>query len=196
MWGFRKTLSRLALAAVLMTAAAVSHSAERWANLADTVFQNLVRGNELPNAAIPTSVTQDADGFLWIGSQNGLARWDGYHFRIYRADPSRPGTLPDNFIQALLADAHGVLWIGTTSGGLARYAREHEQFVTYPAGPRGLSHVSVRAMAEDGEGGVWVATEGGLDHVPADSGPITHLRHNDADPTSLPDDRIRSLLRD
>jgi diguanylate cyclase (GGDEF)-like protein len=196
MWGFRKTLSRLALTAVLMTAAAVSHSAERWAGLADTVFQNLVRGNDLPNAAIPTSATQDADGFLWIGSQNGLARWDGYHFRLFRADPSRAGTLPDNFIQALLTDAHGVLWIGTTSGGLARYDREHEQFVTYSAGPQGLSHVSVRAIVDDGEGGVWVATEGGLDHVRMGSTVIDHLRHVDGDPTSLPDNRIRSLLRD
>ncbi len=196
MWGFKKTLSRLVMTAVLLAAAAVSYSAERWAGLADTVFQNLVHGNELPNAAIPTSATQDADGFLWIGSQNGLARWDGYHFRIYRAAPGKSGALPDNFIQALLTDAHGVLWIGTTSGGLARYDREHERFVVYPAGPNGLSHVSVRAIVEDGEGGVWVATEGGLDHVRAESEIIDHLRHIDGDPSSLPDNRVRGLLRD
>ena len=80
MWGFRKTLSQLAIAAALLAAVPASHSLERWAGLADTVFQNLAHGNELPNAAIPTSATQDGDGFLWIGSQNGLARWDGYHF--------------------------------------------------------------------------------------------------------------------
>jgi diguanylate cyclase (GGDEF)-like protein len=200
MWGFKRTLSRLAIAAVFMAAAAASHSGERWAGLADTVFQNLVHGNELPNAAIPTSVTQDAEGFLWTGSQNGLARWDGYHFRIYRADPGKAGALPDNFIQALLTDSRGVLWIGTTSGGLARYDREHERFVAYPVGtpaaggPQGLSHVSVRAIVEDGEGGVWVATEGGLDHVRADSDVIT--RYGDSGPLSLPDKRVRGLLRD
>jgi diguanylate cyclase (GGDEF)-like protein len=196
MWGFKKTLSQLAIAAVCMAVAAASHSGERWAGLADTVFQNLAHGNELPNAAIPTSATQDADGFLWIGSQNGLARWDGYHFRIYRAEPGKPGALPDNFIQALLTDARGVLWIGTTSGGLARYDREHERFTVYPAGPKGLSHVSVRAIVEDGEGGVWVATEGGLDHVRPDSDVIEHLRHTDGESSSLPDNRVRGLLRD
>src|SRR5581483_3527760 len=193
---FKKTISRLAILAVLMAAATASHSGERWSGLADTVFHNLVHGNELPNAAIPTSATQDAEGFLWIGSQNGLARWDGYHFRIYRAEPGKAGALPDNFIQALLTDARGVLWIGTTSGGLARYDREHEKFVVYPAGPRGLSHVSVRAIVEDGEGGVWVATEGGLDRIRANSEIIDHLRHRDDDPSSLPDNRVRGLLRD
>jgi diguanylate cyclase (GGDEF)-like protein len=196
MWGPKKILRQLAIAAALCVAVAASHSAERWAGLADTVFQHLVRDNELPNAAIPTSATQDGEGFLWIGSQNGLARWDGYHFRIYRADPGKSGYLPDNFIQTLLTDARGVLWVGTTSGGLARYDREHERFIVYPVGPKGLSHVSVRAIADDGAGGVWVATEGGLDHVIAGSDVIGHLRHSDDDPTSLPDNRVRGLLRD
>jgi diguanylate cyclase (GGDEF)-like protein len=196
MWGFKKTLSQLVMAAALLAAVPASHSVERWAGLADTVFQNLARGNELPNAAIPTSATQDGDGFLWIGSQNGLARWDGYHFRVFRAEPGKAGALPDNFIQALLTDARGVLWIGTTSGGLARYDREHERFIVYPVGPKGLSHVSVRAIVEDGQGGVWVATEGGLDHVVSNSDVIGHLRHVDDDPASLPDNRVRGLLRD
>jgi diguanylate cyclase (GGDEF)-like protein len=196
MWGLKKILRQLAMAAALFAAVSASHSAERWAGLADTVFQHLVRDNELPNAAIPTAATQDGDGFLWIGSQNGLARWDGYHFRVYRANPGKAGELPDNFIQTLLTDARGVLWIGTTSGGLARYDREHERFVVYPVGPKGLSHVSVRAIADDGDGGVWVATEAGLDHVIAGSDVIGHLRHSEDDPTSLPDNRVRGLLRD
>jgi diguanylate cyclase (GGDEF)-like protein len=196
MWGLKKTLRQLVTAAVLSAAASAAHSAERWAGLADTVFQHLAHDNELPNAAIATSATQDGDGFLWIGSQNGLARWDGYHFRIYRAAPGKAGALPDNFIQALLTDTRGVLWIGTSSGGLARYDRDHERFVVYPVGPNGLSHVSVRAIAEDGQGGVWVATEAGLDHVVANSDVVEHLRHAEGDPASLPDNRVRGLLRD
>jgi diguanylate cyclase (GGDEF)-like protein len=196
MWGLGKILRQLSLAAAFLVAVSASHSAERWAGLADTVFQHLVRDNELPNAAIPTSATQDGDGFLWIGSQNGLARWDGYHFRLYRADPGKDGDLPDNFIQSLLTDARGVLWIGTSSGGLARFDRKHERFVVYPVGQKGLSNVSVRAIADDGNGGVWVATEAGLDHVIAGSDVITHLRHSDDDPSSLPDNRVRGLLRD
>ena len=201
MWGFKNTLRQLATAAAVIAArVSASHSAERWEGLADTVFQHLAHDNELPNAAIPTSATQDGDGFLWIGSQNGLARWDGYHFRLYRADPGKPGALPDNFIQTLLTDSRGVLWIGTTSGGLARYDREHDQFVSYPAGKDGLSHVSVRAIADDGE---WRRVgrdlEGGLDHVHGQlrrsSSICTPLCAGD-DPSSLPDNRVRGLLRD
>jgi diguanylate cyclase (GGDEF)-like protein len=184
------------LVAVLLAAAPASHSLERWERLADPVFEHLAHDNELPNAAIPMSAAQDGDGFLWIGSQNGLARWDGYHFRVYRADPGKPGALPDNFIQTLLTDAHGVLWIGTTSGGLARYDRTHDNFIVFPVGPNGLSHVSVRSIVEDGAGGVWVATEDGLDHVIANKSTIGHLRHIDGDSGSLPDNRVRGLLRD
>src|SRR5579863_131679 len=195
MRALRKTLPQLALAAALLAATCAVDAGERWAGLADSVFQHLAHDNGLPNSALPTSVAQDGDGFLWIGSQNGLARWDGYHFRIFRADPGKPGALPDNIIQTLHTDAHGVLWIGTISGGLARYDREHERFVLYPAGPHGLSNVSVRAIADDGSGGVWVATEGGLDHV-LSSSVISQFQHNDTDPRSLPDNRVRGLLRD
>ncbi len=196
MWGYPRTIGRLLIAALLLAGPAGAVAAERWMQLADPVFQHLAHDNELPNSAIPTAIAQDADGFLWVGSQNGLGRWDGYHFRAYRADPARPGTIPDNFIQSLLADSRGRLWIGTTSGGLARYDREHDRFVVYPVGENGLSHVSVRTIVEDGEGGVWVATEGGLDHVMPDATHIRHLRHRDDDPDSVPDDRIRGLLRD
>src|ERR1700761_2762624 len=200
MWGLKKAFCRLMLVAALCAATPVSYSLDRWSGLADTVFEHLARDNELPNAAIPMTAAQDGDGFLWIGSQNGLARWDGYHFRLYRADPGKAGALPDNFIQTLLTDARGTLWIGTTSGGLARYDREHDNFVVFPVGREGLSHVSVRSIVEDGEGGVWVATEGGLDHVLAESGDgglkLEHLRHADGESGSLPDNRVRGLLRD
>ncbi len=196
MWAFRKSLRRFTIAAALLAAACACQGAERWAGLADAVFQELAHDNELPNAALPTSVAQDRDGFLWIGSQNGLARWDGYHFRDYRSDPGKAGSLPDNFIQTLFSDVHGVLWIGTISGGLARYDRERDTFVSYPAGPTGLSSVSVRAIADDGTGGVWVGTDNGLDHLVPGMASLSHLRHIEDDPRSLPDNRIRGLLHD
>lgn len=196
MWAVTKTLRRFTIVATLLLAAPACFAVERWTGLADSVFQHLAHDNELPNSALPTSLAQDAEGFLWIGSQNGLARWDGYHFRVFRADPGKPGALPDNFIQTLHSDVRGTLWVGTSSGGLARYDREHDRFVVYPVGPKGLSHVSVRAVVDDGAGGVWVATEGGLDHVSAAPAAIGHLRHVDGDPRSLPDNRVRGLLRD
>jgi hypothetical protein len=60
----------------------------RWSALADVVFEHLARDNELPNSTAPTALAEDGEGFLWVGTQNGLARWDGYHFRSYKADPT------------------------------------------------------------------------------------------------------------
>jgi len=174
------------------------HAADagRWTTLSDTVFEYLARDNELPNSTAPTALAEDGEGFLWVGTQNGLARWDGYHFRSYKADPERAGTLPDNFIRRLYTDNRGRLWIATNSGGLARYDRERDRFVTYAASADGLSSTSLRDIVDDGSGGVWVATDSGLDHLRGESAEFEHYRHNDSDPTSLPDNRVRALFRD
>jgi diguanylate cyclase (GGDEF)-like protein len=169
---------------------------ERWGALADVVFEHLARDNELPNSTVPMALAEDGEGFLWVGTQSGLARWDGYHFRSYRADPSVADSLPDNVIKQLHTDALGRLWIATNSGGLARYDRERDRFITYGAGPAGLSNASVRDIIDDGTGGVWIATDGGLDHLHADTEQIEHLRHDANDPEGLPDNRIRALFRD
>jgi diguanylate cyclase (GGDEF)-like protein len=175
-------------------------ASERWSALADVVFEHLARDNELPNSTAPTALAEDGEGFLWIGTQNGLARWDGYHFRSYKADPSVAGSLPDNVINQLHTDSLGRLWIATNSGGLARYEREHDNFVVYGVGADALSNVSLRDFVDDGAGGVWVATDSGLDrlHPDAVSGSVRveHLRHDSANPDSLPDNRIRALFRD
>lgn len=174
---------------------AASHAQQRWAGLQDTVFQHWGRDQGLPNGGI-TALAEDGQGFVWVGIQGALARWDGYRFRIYRAGPPDSGALADGNIQTLHTDAQGRLWIGTISAGLARYDPALDQFVSYPAGPQGLSHVLVRSVADDGQGGVWVGTGGGLDHVMGDSAQIQHFRHDANDPSSLPADMVYALLRD
>src|SRR6187549_2550476 len=66
-------------------------------------------------------LAQDRQGFLWIGTQDGLNRFDGQDFRVYRSDPSDPHALPDNYVTALAPAPDGTLWVGTQAGGLARY---------------------------------------------------------------------------
>ena len=115
-----------------------------------------------------TIFEQDRIGFIWMGTQNGLVRWDGMRMRRYVSDASVPGSLPDGYILSLLVDHGGRLWVGTSSGGLARYDPAHDAFITIGAGAGGLSHARATALAEDGSGGIWVGTAGGLDRVGAD----------------------------
>jgi diguanylate cyclase (GGDEF)-like protein len=187
---------RMLLAVPLLLAACCSMAAvPRWSLLADTAFQNFTQEHGLPGQ-IATALAEDGDGFLWVGTQAGLARWDGYRFRVYRPQAGVAGKLPDNWVQALHTDPRGRLWIGTNSGGLARYDRDSDRFVTYPAGPKGLSHGYVHAIADDGEGGLWIGTDAGLDHLAPDSGALSHFRHDAGDDGSLPGNRISAIVRD
>lgn len=160
--------------AVWLGTAGAAPAAKRWSRLADISFQHLTQEQGLPNA-IATAVAEDGQGFLWVGTLGGLARWDGYRFKVYKGDPQRPGALPDNYVQSLHGDAQGRLWVGTSAAGLLRFDPESDRFVPIPVGgPQGLSHVSVRQIADDGAGGLWVVTDGGLDHLDPASGRIEH----------------------
>ncbi len=95
---------------------------DHWAQLADPVFQHFSGDRGLPNNIV-TAVAQDGDGFIWAGTQSGIARWDGYRFRRYQSDNRDPTAISDNYIQTLHTDRAGRLWIGTIGGGVSRYDR-------------------------------------------------------------------------
>ena len=161
--------------------------------LADVTFQHVNQDQGLPNA-ITTTLAEDGQGFLWIGSPAGLARWDGYRFRVYQADPQRDGALPDSYVQALQGDVQGRLWVGTTSAGLLRYDPATDRFVRYPiGGDQGVSHVSVRQVLDDGAGGLWVVTEGGLDRLAPATGHVEHASQGWAQPAGP---QTRVVMRD
>jgi ligand-binding sensor domain-containing protein/signal transduction histidine kinase/DNA-binding response OmpR family regulator len=99
------------------------------------------------------ALQQTRDGYLWIGSQDGLVRFDGHHFEIYN-EKNTP-QLNCNVIRALYEDRSGTLWIGTTSGGLTRY-REGE-FYTYSVTKyKALNRIS--AINEDRWGNLWIGS--------------------------------------
>jgi len=113
------------------------------------------------------ALAQDLDGFLWLGTQTGLVRWDGFRIRRYLSEPEQAGSLPDSYILSLLVDARGRLWVGTSAGGLALYDAARDRFTRIPMGPGGLGHARVSSIADDGNGGVWVGTGAGLGRVDA-----------------------------
>ncbi len=143
---------------------ALAAAARPWASLSSPVFDRIVQDAALPNSTLLTAMASDGEGFLWIGTQNGLSRWDGHEFRTYVGESGAPGRLPGSQIQVLHTDKAGRLWIGAASSGLARYDSATDRFVTVPTG-QGVSQGGVRALADDDAGGLWVGTDAGLDHL-------------------------------
>lgn len=140
----------------------------------DILFEHLNESNGLANPVV-TAFAEDGDGFLWVGSQIGLQRWDGYHFWSYKTVLGAADSLPDDLVQVLYTDWLGRLWVGTSSGGLARYDREQDRFVRYRAGPKDLNRVDIFSITGDGGRGLWVGSSTGLDHLDTDSGKFSHV---------------------
>ena len=112
----------------------------------------------LPQNSIQT-IRQTRDGYLWIGTEQGLARFDGTQFTVF--DSKSAPQLRSSYIKTLLAGRDGSLWIGTRPG-LTQL--KDGRFTTYGKG-EGMSGDIVVSLAEDGDGVLWIATDNGLDRL-------------------------------
>ncbi len=165
----------------------------------DISFKNLSTEHGLSQSTVPCML-QDRSGFLWLGTHDGLNRYDGYSFKVYRHDPQDPGSLAKGLILALVEDASGDLWIATEGGGLDHWRRAADSFSHHihdPQDPHSLAGDEVWALLDDGDGGLWIGTsDSGLDHRDPQTGRFAHWRHDQDDPRSLSDDRVRALVED
>lgn len=159
-------------------------------------FRHLTIADGLSQNAV-SAIVQDRRGFMWFGTKDGLNRYDGYEFVVFRHDPFDSTSISDSEITVLFEDGQGRLWVGTRGGGLNRFDRNREQFERLVLAPAR----TITAIAEDAAGAIWVGSLGeGLYRLTIDSndGAVTAVRfvHSAADPSSVSDDRIRALLVD
>ena len=108
-----------------------------------------------------TTLTQGNDGFLWIGTQDGLNRYDGSEFVSYHYNPKDTNSLCGNEVNRLFTDSQGRIWIGTVNHGLCFYSPVDDKFVRVYSDKDSLSGLSVTAIisdiAEDHMGRIWIA---------------------------------------
>ncbi len=106
-------------------------------------------------------------GFVWLGTEDGLVRYDGHLLHRYAAVRGEPGSLSGNYIWDIAEDAGGDLWIAIRDGGVARWRRKSDTFTIYrhdPSNPDSLASDSVRALLVDSRGHVWIGTsDAGVD---------------------------------
>jgi signal transduction histidine kinase/ligand-binding sensor domain-containing protein len=102
------------------------------------------------------AIVQATDGYLWLGTTNGLYRFDGLRFEFYKPEI---GTFPSSSIRSLLASADGSLWIGYMSGGVTHLK---DGVVTNYSPRDGLPVSQVRRLAQDQDGTIWAAIVGGF----------------------------------
>jgi ligand-binding sensor domain-containing protein/signal transduction histidine kinase len=137
----------------------------------------------LPENATVT-IARTPDGYLWIGTQEGLARFDGARFVVF--DRNNETAIPNNWILALYVDRAGKLWIGTQDGLVVF---ENGRFKPYNA-VTGVAHVAIRAILEDKVGRIWIGTENGLFEIDHERGRMFGVSNG------LRDASIRVLLED
>ena len=180
--------------------APAQEAAALFAALGNSVrFTNLSIEHGLSEATV-YAMAQDRQGFLWFATQNGLNRYDGATFVVYKHDDNNPASLSNNFILALLVDHEGMVWVGTTIGGVDRFDPATGQFHHYqynPQNAQSLSHHQIRVLYEDRQGAVWVGTGGGgLNRWNRATGQFTRYQHDESDPASLSQDNIAAIYED
>lgn len=188
-------------------------------------FDNISVDQGLSQSSV-LAIIQDQYGLMWFGTQDGLNKYDGYEFTIFKHDPEDTNSLSNNTILSIYEDDAGIMWIGTVAG-LDRYKRELARWDHYPldsvltirqdgsgvlwigsyAGlfrynggeAEGLIRVAsdrTYAILEDKEGFLWVGTDRGLAKYDQERKKIAHYQHRSKDESSLGNDFIRVLFED
>ena len=159
------------------------------------VFDHLTTENGLSQNGV-TAFVQDRQGLIWIGTQEGLNRYDGYEFTNFYHLIEDQYSLSHDQVWSLLADQAGDIWVGTDAG-LDRFNPTIQGFEHIPLRPSVETNtaISVYALEQGPAGVIWVGTNAGLARIQPNS-PITWFEHDLNNPNSIGAGSVRALYRD
>lgn len=130
-----------------------------FAQSSELIFEKEKGQNSLLSNSI-TSITQDNTGFLWLGTEYGLVRFDGYTYISFYASENEEHSLPSNFIKRIIKSKNGDIWIGTDRG--IAYVNTTLGQIIKPDFCKNISHLQINTICEDREGNLWLGTNEGV----------------------------------
>lgn len=145
------------------------------------------------------SILQDSRGFIWLGTESGLDRYDGYSLEEYRRERGNSQALASDYIWKIDEDSRGDLWLATSGGGVARWDRGSDRFQQFrhvPSDPHSIASDTVRTLHVDASDRVWVGTDRGLDVLDPRTGRARHFAHQAGNPRSLAANGVYALYSD
>jgi len=146
---------------------------------------------------VVNTVIQDQIGFMWFATEDGLNRYDGYGFKIFRNDPENLNSISDNSIWALSEDRQGNIWIGTKAGVLDKFNPKTEKFTHWEIKSDVTEENSITAIYEDSKGNIWIGTyKDGLYKLDPSTNTIDHWNANADDEKSLSHNYIHDICED
>jgi ligand-binding sensor domain-containing protein/serine phosphatase RsbU (regulator of sigma subunit) len=165
------------------------------------VFSHLTMSQGLSQGTV-VCILQDRQGFMWFGTQEGLNRFDGYEFTVFKHTPTDSTTLNDSFVTSLAEDSSGTFFVGnmSTPDLLNRFDRKTETFLLVPKDSVDLRHGHIGSafqFYQDASGVRWSGSlGGGVTRFDPRTGATTMYKHDPSDPGSLLDDRVYSVVGD
>jgi signal transduction histidine kinase/ligand-binding sensor domain-containing protein/DNA-binding response OmpR family regulator len=161
-------------------------------------FKHISLEQGLSNSTIET-IYQDKRGFIWIGTRDGLNRFDGYQMVVYRFDPHDSSSISDNYIRCIYEDRNRQLWVGTING-LNRFDPEKNNFIRYkhvPGNNKSLSNNLVTCIYQDQAARLWVGTfGGGINLFLPENESFVYFQHDSTRIKSLSDDHVNYIYED
>lgn len=164
----------------------------------NTKFKHLSVDDGLSDNNV-SAILQDKEGFMWFGTGDGLNKYDGYKFTVYRHNPNDTNSIGPGNITSIIEDKEGFIWIGT-SGSLSILDKKTGNFKVYknePKNPNSLSHNLVNGIIEGREGDMWISTYGGgLNKFDKKTGNFLVYKNDPNDPNSIDCNFILNCFED
>ncbi len=142
-------------------------------------------------------IIQDKTGFIWFATDDGLNRFDGYNFKVFRHNSNNRNSISNNSVIALREDSQGKIWIGTKNGWLNCYDPVIDQFTSRKIESGVKIETSITFLYEDSKNKIWIGTyRNGLYRLDPNNEKLDHWNHDPNNQTSLSNNYISSILED